>query len=237
MTVRNRKTPAPRTKRRLSYAHVAAALALFLSLSSGALAAHRYLITSTKQIKPSVLSALARHGAAGTAGASGQQGAKGAAGDGGSPGPIATAPTVLAPAQTETGVWGASTVAENGANLYRLTGSFPIPLAEPIPEGLVGYVARGSIPSRECPGVGQAAPGFLCIYEAAGENIKTPSQVSVFDPDDPEGHAQSAGRSGFAMVLSSADEGNSFISGTFAVTAPRSGERIAFVARRRETRR
>ena len=62
--------------------------------------------------------------------------------------------------------------------------------------------------------MGQAAPGFLCVYEAAGENIKTPSQVSVFDPEEPEGPRAVGGRSGFAMVLSSADEGDSFISGT-----------------------
>jgi len=235
MTAPRRRTPVSHGKRRLSYAHVASGLALFLSLSSAAFAAHRYLLTSTKQIKPSVLSALrARHGAAGVGGAAGLQGARGPAGDQGPPGLPAPAPTVLAPAQTETGVWGASTVAENGANLYRLTGSFATALANPIPEGLVGYVARGSLPSRECPGVGQAAPGFLCLYEAVGENVKTPSQVSVFDPDDREGHAQSAGRSGFGMVVSSAGEGDSSISGTFAVTAPREGERIEFVARHQE---
>src|SRR6185437_5964571 len=54
-------------RRRLSYVHVVAALALFFALTSGALAARHYLISSTRQIKPSVLSAL-RARAAGPAG-------------------------------------------------------------------------------------------------------------------------------------------------------------------------
>jgi hypothetical protein len=47
--------------RHLSYANVTATLALIFSMGSGALAANHYLITSTKQIKPSVLRTL--HGA------------------------------------------------------------------------------------------------------------------------------------------------------------------------------
>ena len=40
---------------RLTYANVAVTLALVLAMSGGAYAADRYLITSTKQIKPKVL--------------------------------------------------------------------------------------------------------------------------------------------------------------------------------------
>jgi hypothetical protein len=64
------------TKRRhLSYANVAATLALVLSMSGGALAASHYLINSTKQINPKVLKKLK-----GTAGPQGLQGAIGATG-------------------------------------------------------------------------------------------------------------------------------------------------------------
>jgi hypothetical protein len=65
-------------RKRMSYANVTATLALFFALSGGALAASHYLITSTKQIKPSVLSAL--KGNAGKAGPQGPQGAQGPAG-------------------------------------------------------------------------------------------------------------------------------------------------------------
>jgi hypothetical protein len=80
-------------RRHISYANVAATLALVFSMSGGALAAKHYLINSTKQIKPSVLSALNGHngktgakGAAGPAGASGAPGAKGEKGERGATG-------------------------------------------------------------------------------------------------------------------------------------------------------
>ena len=58
-----------------------ASVALFFSLAGTGLAASRYLITSTSQIKPSVLSALkGKRGSAGPAGAPGAAGLAGAAG-------------------------------------------------------------------------------------------------------------------------------------------------------------
>jgi hypothetical protein len=69
-------------RRHLSYANVVATLALFLAMSGGAAyAASRYLITSTRQIKPSVLASLqGRAGPAGLAGVAGSRGVAGAAG-------------------------------------------------------------------------------------------------------------------------------------------------------------
>ena len=69
----------------LSYANVAATLALVLSMSGGALAASHYVINSKKQINPKVLKALkGKQGTRGAAGATGQQGKEG---PGGSQGP------------------------------------------------------------------------------------------------------------------------------------------------------
>ena len=45
-------------RRRLSYANVAATLALVFSMSGGALAAKHYLLSSTRQISPRVLRSL-----------------------------------------------------------------------------------------------------------------------------------------------------------------------------------
>jgi hypothetical protein len=53
----------------MTYANVAATLALVLSMGGGAVAASHYLITSTSQIKPSVRRAL--HGARGPQGPAG----------------------------------------------------------------------------------------------------------------------------------------------------------------------
>src|ERR1700740_2610486 len=65
----------------LTPATVIAGLALVFAMSGGAYAAKKYLITSTKQISPSVLKSL--QGKAGPAGAPGTQGAPGPAGPAG----------------------------------------------------------------------------------------------------------------------------------------------------------
>ena len=78
-------------RRRISYANVAATLALVFSMSGGALAASHYLINSTKQISPKVLKKLkgstGKTGATGPAGPKGEAGTKGEPGVKGEPGP------------------------------------------------------------------------------------------------------------------------------------------------------
>jgi hypothetical protein len=72
-------------RRRLGYANVVSTLALVLAIGGGtAWAAHHYLITSTSQIKPSVLKKL--HGANGKNGTSGNNGANGTNGTNGTNG-------------------------------------------------------------------------------------------------------------------------------------------------------
>jgi hypothetical protein len=77
-------------RRRCSYANLAATVAIFLTMSGGAVAATRYLITSTKQISPKVLKAVkgknGANGAVGAAGAAGPAGAVGPSGPAGPPG-------------------------------------------------------------------------------------------------------------------------------------------------------
>lgn len=73
-----------RITRRFSPSMAVALLALFFAFGGGAYAAKHYLITSTKQIKPSVLKqlrgAVGKTGATGPAGPAGPQGPAGAAG-------------------------------------------------------------------------------------------------------------------------------------------------------------
>jgi hypothetical protein len=92
--------------RRPSLATVLAALALFVSLGGTAVAARHYLITSTAQIRPSVLRQL--HGRTGERGAAGPQGPAGAQGPAGSPGPPGASATALWAQVTSTGTLTAS---------------------------------------------------------------------------------------------------------------------------------
>jgi hypothetical protein len=72
-------------RKRFTYANVAMTLALVLAMTGGAYAAGKFVITSTKQIKPSVLKQL--KGNTGPAGAKGATGPGGPAGPGGPQGP------------------------------------------------------------------------------------------------------------------------------------------------------
>jgi hypothetical protein len=86
-------------RRRPSAATIIALLALFFALGGSAVAARHYLITSTSQIKPTVLKALrgtaGRVGPQGLQGPQGAQGAQGPAGAQGSAGPAGAPATAL----------------------------------------------------------------------------------------------------------------------------------------------
>jgi len=73
-----------RVRKRVAFTNVALTLALVFAMTGGAYAAKKILITSTKQISPSVLKQL--QGKAGPAGAPGAPGQQGPAGPSGAPG-------------------------------------------------------------------------------------------------------------------------------------------------------
>jgi hypothetical protein len=135
-------------RRRFTYSNVVATLALVFAMSGGAYAASKFLITSTKQIKPSVLASLkgkagpaGANGAAGPAGAVGPAGAAGAQGPAGPQGPVGegvagpegkagkngtngkegsawTDKGTLPVGSTETGVWILGPVAEGASPTF-----------------------------------------------------------------------------------------------------------------------
>ncbi len=153
---------------RITYVNVVATLVLVFAMTGGALAAKKYLITSTKQISPSVLKSL--QGKAGAAGANGAQGAAGPAGPAGPQGAAGTAGAkgdagaagkegpqgkqgatgasgttgftdTLPPGKTETGVWSFGGVgAAAGSQFYYVPISFDIPLPQAIETEQTEYV-------------------------------------------------------------------------------------------------
>ena len=94
-----------RLRKRLTYTNVAMTLALVFAMTGGAYAASKFVITSTKQIKPSVLKQLqGKAGKAGAAGANGANGAQGTAGANGKDGANGTNGTNGAPGTNGTSV-------------------------------------------------------------------------------------------------------------------------------------
>ncbi len=190
--------------KRTSYANVAATAALVLALGGGsAFAASHYLITSTGQIKPSVLRSL--HGHRGYRGYRGYSGATGPPGAAGATGFTSTLPT----GKTEVGTW-AGTLGGSTSSPYYIPVSFGIPLASKPATSVVG---PGGASTASCPGSvakPQAASGNLCIYEAHLTGVA----LGTLDPNTSGG---TPGADVFGTVVSLTGT-TGFGYGTWAVT-------------------
>src|SRR5579875_668496 len=157
---------AGRLRRHLRLANLLLAAALFFSMGGVAIAAHHYLITSTKQISPKVLRKL--HGRQGPPGASGPTGPAGPAGLVGPPGLTGTAgPTGLTGAAGPTGLTGAvgpaGPVGPTGA-----TG----------PAGPVGPTGA----------TGPAGPGIIAAATGEGNCTLSESQSSCYPRETQTEH-------------------------------------------------
>jgi hypothetical protein len=187
--------------------------ALVFAFTGTGLAASHYVITSTKQIKPKVLKKL--HGARGARGVPGKEGTPGKEGPQGKQGvegkqgPAGPFPTTLPKGVTLTGVYNAEGSATGAHAFAGDSISFNYPLAT-APQSQV--IREKEPPTTECPGSPsepKATPGWLCVYEAEGENAETVKLGLVTDPYT---------RFGNFVSVKSKEAGEFFSTGSWAVT-------------------
>jgi hypothetical protein len=223
---------------------VISVIALVFAMTGGAYAAKKYVITSPKQIKPTVLKTLKGKrgprgpaGVAGTAGPQGPAGAPGAKGDKGdtgaqgpqggqgpqgNPGPQGVAGPA-GPAGDPWTVGGTLPPGETetgtwgGQSLEGGLFAFPISFTLPLTDPPTPVYVSGES-AAGCPGIiggiPTAEPGKLCVYAGRVEDAGIPS---FLDPENSEA-AEGASRSGtLAGVFC---EEFCAIYGVWAVTAP-----------------
>ncbi len=154
-------------------------------------------------------------GPVGLTGATGGQGARGADGAPGSP-----AVALLTSGQTESGAYASPFGPPAEGKLLDDAVSFPLPLAPNVfGEGInykkVFYLKPGEV-SGECPAVGHATKGVLCVYSATQTGTLTSPRVVNYERYEGK-EGDGAGRYGF--VLEWLSESNGFDAGTWSVTA------------------
>jgi hypothetical protein len=231
-------------RKRLSYANVTATLALVFAMSGGAMAANHYLISSTKQISPKVLKKLKGNagapgtngapgatGATGPQGKEGTQGKEGKEGKEGAPNPNAvfatnaghatnsdqlggvgashyvTPGSTLASGDTETGAYGVAA----GTGQFGIASITFIPKLAVAPTGRE-YISAGT--TSNCPGSGQAAAGYLCVYKGWVSGF---NQECIGSPDSACGEGPTVDG---AEVYFKATATTANTTGTWAYTAP-----------------
>lgn len=135
-------------RKRVTYANVAVTLALVFAMSGGAYAASHYVITSTKQIKPSVLKSL-----------------QGKPGKTGPTGPAGTAGTGTPGAQGPQGPAGTNgTNGTNGAPGESVTNK-ALPKGAPCPEGGAEFKVGNGAATHACNGT-NGTTGFTATLPA-----------------------------------------------------------------------
>lgn len=214
------------TLKRVTPATVLAVIALVFAMTGGAIAAKKYLITSTNQISPSVLKKLTGKpgpvgpaGSAGKAGANGANGTNGTNGEKGEEGETGFT-QVIPPGESLTGVWSNNLIQPTTETLsvQFVPITFAFPLGKELTSADVHYIAKEAETGEgECPGSieePEAEPGNLCIYTGT-EEVAPGAEASLAGFDIPQ-----PGNVG--VVLKFTVKGLAILEGSWALTAPTS---------------
>lgn len=148
-------------------------------------------------ILPTTRSAIASTGAVGATGATGPTG------------PSQTI-TTLPSGQTEYGIYAAA-AGTSAADFIAATITYARPLAASIPNANVIWNMAGQT-TANCPGEGQAAPGYLCLYDISDSGVTGLSMHSGGFTN----HTAGIG----AALFWSIDQAGASLFGEYAVTAP-----------------
>jgi len=204
-------------RRHVTYANIMATVAVVFAMGGSAVAASHYLITSTKEFKPSVLKSLKGNtGPKGPTGATGATGPTGGVGPQGVQGPAGlSALDTLPSGQSESGEFAAGGSFTAAKGFVEEAISFPVRLSANIPASNV-VATEVSKPLTECPGPGHAARGFLCLYEVENKFIEPPD---AYNGEEAGLEPNGAGRLG-ADLSWPTTEVNAYVDGTYTVTAP-----------------
>lgn len=190
-------------------ANVTSVLALVVALGGTGYAASSLAKDSvtSKQVKNGSLKAKDFRAGQLPAGPAGAVGPAGAAGQ--------SALTPLKTGQTVTGVFGMGVEAAAASEGYRGIEQLPAPLAADL-DG--AHVVYANAVSTQCPGVGQAQAGFLCLYPGSSQINSSPRTSSnIFNPLTGGGGAS---RFGFGLFMQATAAGGSLTQGSYAMTAP-----------------
>jgi hypothetical protein len=120
--------------------------------------------------------------------------------------------------KTVTGDWGDGLTAAAAGEGHWAIATFPVALPAALPGGQRQVVIPPAS-TTQCPGPGQAAAGFLCVYVQDISNATNPTAGNVFNPEAAGGPGGS-GAHGFGIFLQATAAGTTLVSGSYAVTAP-----------------
>lgn len=119
--------------------------------------------------------------------------------------------TSLASGESVSGVFSAGGANSSGAGGYLGVGiNYPRPLAAPLPDSNIVDVQSGTS-APHCPGIGQADPGYLCLYDTISSGVDPAYMYST--------ETDVNGRIG-AVVYWPVTGASPYVGGTFTLTAP-----------------